>query len=57
MVDMAKILPTRVGPYNLILQGDVKGQKVDSEFKIEDVESKSIFPSLTVLLTPPILII
>lgn len=39
----AKILPTRVGPYNLILQGDVKGQKVDSEFKIEDVESKSIF--------------
>jgi ABC-type glycerol-3-phosphate transport system permease component len=39
----AKILPTRVGPYNLILQGDVKGQKVDSEFNIEDVESKSIF--------------
>ena len=39
----AKILPTRVGPYNLIVQGDVKGQKVDSEFKIEDVESKSIF--------------
>jgi ABC-type glycerol-3-phosphate transport system permease component len=39
----AKILPTRVGPYNLIIQGDVKGQKVDSEFKIEDVESKSIF--------------
>jgi ABC-type glycerol-3-phosphate transport system permease component len=40
---VAKILPTRVGPYNLIIQGDVKGQKVDSEFKIEDVESKSIF--------------
>ena len=39
----AKILPTRVGPYNLILQGDVKGQKVDGEFNIEDVESKSIF--------------
>lgn len=37
------ILPTRVGPYSLVLQGDVKGQKVDSEFKIEDVESKSIF--------------
>ena len=37
------ILPTRVGPYNLVLQGDVKGQKVDSEFEIEDVESKSIF--------------
>ena len=37
------ILPTRVGPYSLVLQGDVKEQKVDSEFKIEDVESKSIF--------------
>lgn len=37
------ILPTRVGPYSLVLQGDVKGQKVDSEFKIEDVESISIF--------------
>jgi hypothetical protein len=37
------ILPTRVGPYSLVLQGDIKGQKVDSEFKIEDVESKSIF--------------
>jgi len=37
------ILPTRVGPYSLVLQGEVKGQKVDSEFKIEDVESKSIF--------------
>ena len=37
------VLPTRVGPYSLVLQGDVKGQNVDSEFKIEDVESKSIF--------------
>lgn len=37
------VLPTRVGPYSLVLQGDVKGQEVDSEFKIEDVESKSIF--------------
>jgi ABC-type glycerol-3-phosphate transport system permease component len=37
-----KIIPTRIGPYSLLLQGDVKGQKVDSEFKIEDVESKSI---------------
>jgi hypothetical protein len=27
----------------LVVQGDVKGQNVDSEFKIEDVESKSIF--------------
>ena len=39
----AKILPTRVGPYILVAQGDVKGQKVDGEFKIEDVESKSIY--------------
>jgi hypothetical protein len=37
------VLPTRVGPYSLLVQGDVKGQKVDSDFKIEDVESKSIF--------------
>lgn len=37
------ILPTRLGPYSLVLQGDIKGQKVDTEFKIEDVESKSIF--------------
>lgn len=37
-----KIIPTRIGPYSLLLQGDIKGQKVDSEFKIEDVESKSI---------------
>jgi hypothetical protein len=37
------VLPTRVGPYSLVLQGDVKGQDVDSEFIIEDVESKSIF--------------
>ena len=41
----SKILPTRVGPYILVAQGDVKGQKVDGEFKIEDVESKSIFLS------------
>jgi len=39
----AKILPTRLGPYYVVVQGDVKGQKVDGEFKIEDVESKSIF--------------
>jgi hypothetical protein len=37
------VLPTRVGPYSLVVQGDVKGQKVDWDFKIEDVESKSIF--------------
>jgi hypothetical protein len=46
----AKIIPTRIGPYNLSLQGDVKGQKVDSEFKIEDVESKGIlsFPDSSI---------
>lgn len=37
------VLPTRVGPYSLVVQGNVKGQKVDGDFKIEDVESKSIF--------------
>lgn len=37
------VLPTRVGPYSLLVQGDVKGQKIDSDIKIEDVESKSIF--------------
>jgi len=36
----AKIIPSRVGPYSILLQGDIKGQKVDSEFKIEDIESK-----------------
>ena len=36
----AKIIPTRVGPYSVLLKGDIKGQKVDSEFKIEDIESK-----------------
>jgi hypothetical protein len=36
----AKIIPTRVGPLSILLQGDIKGQKVDGEFEIEDVESK-----------------
>ena len=46
----AKIIPTRVGPYNILLQGDIKGQKVDSEFMIEDVESKGIlsFPDSSI---------
>jgi hypothetical protein len=45
-----KIIPTRIGPYIVLLQGDVKGQKVDGEFKIEDVESKGTlsFPDKTV---------
>ena len=37
------VLPTRIGPFSVVLQGDVKGQKVDDEIRIEDVESKSIF--------------
>ncbi len=45
-----KIIPTRIGPYTVLLQGDVKGQKVDGEFKIEDVESKGAlsFPDKSV---------
>lgn len=39
----AKIIPTRLGPYYLMVQGEVKGEKVDGEFKIEDVESKGIY--------------
>ena len=38
--------PTTDGGYEGVVlptRGDVKGQEVDSEFKIEDVESKSIF--------------
>jgi hypothetical protein len=46
----AKIIPTRVGPISILVQGDIKGQKVDSEFKIEDVESKGTlsFPDSSV---------
>jgi len=46
----AKIIPTRVGPYSVLLKGDIKGQKVDSEFKIEDIESKGTlsFPDSSV---------
>ena len=36
-----EIIPSRVGPYSLLIQGDIKNQKIDSEFKIEDVESKN----------------
>jgi len=45
-----KIIPTRIGPYTVLLQGDVKGQKVDAEYKIEDVESKGTlsFPDKSV---------
>jgi hypothetical protein len=34
----AKILPTRTGPYSVLLAGDIKGQKIAGELKIEDVE-------------------
>jgi hypothetical protein len=34
----AKILPTRTGPYSILLAGDIKGQKITGELKIEDVE-------------------
>ena len=34
----AKILPTRTGPYSVLLAGDIKGQKIAEELKIEDVE-------------------
>ncbi len=46
----AKIIPSRVGPYSVLLQGDIKGQKVDSEFKIEDIESKGtlFFPDSSI---------
>lgn len=46
----AKIIPTRVGPYSVLLKGNIKGQKVDSEFKIEDIESKGTlsFPDSSV---------
>ena len=36
-----EIIPSRVGPYSLLIQGNIKNQKIDSEFKIEDVESKN----------------
>ena len=36
-----EIIPSRVGPYSLLIQGDIRNQKIDSEFKIEDVESKN----------------
>jgi hypothetical protein len=34
----AKILPTRTGPYSVLLAGDIKAQKIAGELKIEDVE-------------------
>ena len=36
----AKILPTRIGSYNFILNGTIQGQPVSDEVQIEDVDSK-----------------
>ena len=36
----AKILPTRIGSYNLVLNGTIQNQPISDEVQIEDVESK-----------------
>jgi hypothetical protein len=36
----SKILPTRIGSYNLVLNGTIQGQSISDEVQIEDVESK-----------------
>jgi hypothetical protein len=42
----AKILPTRIGSYNLVLNGTIQNQPISDEVQIEDVESKQriLFP-------------
>jgi hypothetical protein len=35
----AKILPTRIGSYNLVLNGTIQDQPINDETQIEDVES------------------
>lgn len=35
----AKILPTRIGSYSLVLNGTIQDQPIDDEVQIEDVES------------------
>jgi hypothetical protein len=35
----AKILPTRIGSYNLVLNGTIQDQPISDEVQIEDVES------------------
>jgi hypothetical protein len=44
----AKILPTEVGSYSVVLIGSIDGQTIDSELRIEDVEdtAKFTFPLL-----------
>jgi hypothetical protein len=39
----AKIIPTQVGGYSLLLIGKVEGQSIDSELRIEDVEDTAKF--------------
>ncbi|MGH9964651.1 MAG: hypothetical protein ACRD5E_07480 [Nitrososphaeraceae archaeon] len=36
----AEILPTRLGSYDLVVNGTIKGQVISDEVQIEDVESK-----------------
>jgi hypothetical protein len=36
----AKILPTRIGSYSLVLNGTIQNQPINDEVQIEDVESK-----------------
>jgi hypothetical protein len=36
----AEILPTRIGSYNLVLNGTIQNQPISDEVQIEDVESK-----------------
>lgn len=36
----AKILPTRIGSYNLVLNGTIQNQPISDEVQTEDVESK-----------------
>jgi hypothetical protein len=45
----SKVIPTRIGPYVVNLQGDIKGENISSRFQIEDVESKQSisFPDKT----------
>jgi hypothetical protein len=39
----AKIIPTQVGGYSLLLIGKIEGQSIDSELRIEDVEDTAKF--------------
>jgi hypothetical protein len=45
----SKLIPTRIGPYVVNLQGEIKGENISGTFQIEDVESKQSisFPDKT----------